>query len=173
MVTVIIPVINYSNGIEFFWAFSQSRIVVLLLLFLRDVRSLYLAVALQSGQWYFCTVSKWSSAPLHLLKFFIPWKKLAPFVKDCQGSSSTIMPCLEYPKVVDSYVTMFYYIFIIIHIIYPSMYKMYQWRFIKVLSSSCTTMSMWQTNQSISMPLMYLLRLRWRLTVNNLGHCLQ
>ena len=61
LVAVIIPVINYSNGIEFFRAFGQSRIVVLLLLFLRDNRSLYLAVALQSG--YYKTEGSEASEP--------------------------------------------------------------------------------------------------------------
>ena len=43
------------------------------------------------------TYPSWSGAGLHF-NFFIPWK-LAPSVWGCQGSSSTIMPCLEHPQV--------------------------------------------------------------------------
>ena len=66
LITVIIPVINYSNGIDFFGACGQSRIVVLLLLFLRDNRSLYLAVALQSG--YYKTEGSEASEPCEKMR---------------------------------------------------------------------------------------------------------
>ena len=63
---------------------------------------LWLSVWSHPGaQWYFCTVSKWSSAPigdkqpfwsgaeLHFI-FFVPWRKLAPSVWGCHGSSYSI-----------------------------------------------------------------------------------
>ena len=59
--------------------------------FTRELKLFFFPSCPICRQWYFFTVSKWSSAPLGYkqlhFNFFIPWRKLAPSVWGCQGSS--------------------------------------------------------------------------------------